>query len=58
MTCVSDDAAANTEEEGGNSDIGGTTPPINDRVWNKSAKELVDKTEEEEFDDYFKDMLL
>lgn len=27
-------------------------------IWNKSAKELVEKTKEEEFDDYFKDMFM
>jgi hypothetical protein len=28
------------------------------KVWTKTAKDLVDRTKEEEFDDYFKDMFL
>lgn len=35
-----------------------TTSSSTDQIWMKSAKELVDKSAEEEFDDYFKDMLL
>ena len=29
-----------------------------EKIWSKSAKELVEKTKEEEFDDYFKDMFM
>lgn len=28
------------------------------KIWTKSAKDLVDRTKEEEFDDYFKDMFM
>ena len=28
------------------------------QIWNKTAKDLVERTKEEEFDDYFKDMLM
>ena len=28
------------------------------QIWNKTAKDLVGRTKEEEFDDYFKDMLM
>lgn len=27
-------------------------------IWTKSAKELVERSKEEEYDDYFKDMLV
>lgn len=28
------------------------------QIWSKTAKDLVERTKEEEFDDYFKDMLM
>lgn len=49
-------AAVNEKGDAGDSDD--TAPQSTEKIWNRSAKELVDKTEEEEFDDYFKDMLL